>query len=349
MSVALDEPIAIVGMGCRYPGGVRSPEDLWELVVDGEDAIGEFPEDRGWDLERLYDPDPDHPGTSYARHGGFLYDAGEFDAEFFAIVAARGAGDGSAAAAAAGGRVGGARGRRHRSRRRCAGSDTGVFAGVMYRRLRRRVHVARSSRAIRLTGVHGQRGLRSRLAYTFGLEGPAVTVDTACSSSLVAMHLACQALRHGECSLALAGGVTVIAHAEAVRRVQPASAGSSPDGRCKAFGAAPTAPAGRRAPACSCSSGCPMPGAGTSGAGGGARLRGQPGRRVERADGAERPVAGAGDPRRRWRTPGLVAGGRGRGRGAWDRHGAGRSDRGAGAAGDLWAGALRTGRFTSAR
>ncbi|WP_234384003.1 type I polyketide synthase, partial [Streptomyces sp. NRRL WC-3723] len=231
-----DEPVAVVGIGCRFPGGISSPADLWRLLTDGGEVLSGFPQDRGWDLDALFDEDPEVPGSAYVRSGGFLDTATEFDADFFGISPREALGmdpqqrlvleTSWQALEDAGIDPTGLR-----------GTSAGMFFGAEVQEYGPRLHDAPDGLDAYLLAGNANSVISGRVAYVLGAEGPAVTVDTACSASLVAVHLACRSLRQGESSLALAGGVAVMG-GPGVFTAFSRQRGLAPDGRCKAFAAA---------------------------------------------------------------------------------------------------------------
>ncbi|MGX4653559.1 SDR family NAD(P)-dependent oxidoreductase [Micromonospora sp. SCSIO 07396] len=228
-----DEPIAIIGMGCHYPGNANTPDELWHLITTTTDAITTFPTNRGWHLDTLYHPDPDHPGTTYTQHGGFLHNADQFDAEFFNMSP----------------REATATDPQQRLLLHTAwetlehaginpttlhGTNTGVFIGTMYSDYGSRLEQLPQELQGYLAGGSAASVASGRIAYTLGLQGPAITIDTACSSSLVALHLAATALRNHECDLALTGGATIMTQPHTFTEFAR-QRGLAPDGRCKPF------------------------------------------------------------------------------------------------------------------
>lgn len=230
-----EDPIAIVSMACRFPGAIATPEQLWQVLVEGREVISEFPtqRDASWRVAELYDPDPDAPGKCMTRFGGFLHDAGEFDAGFFGLSPREALAmdpqqrlllEVSWETLERAGILPSA----------LAGSRTGVYVGMLYSEYGSRLFAAPETLDGYISTGSFPSVASGRIAYTLGLQGPAITVDTACSSSLVAIHLACQALRSGDCDRALAGGVTVMA-TPAMFIESSRLRGLAPDGRCKAF------------------------------------------------------------------------------------------------------------------
>ncbi|RZQ63966.1 SDR family NAD(P)-dependent oxidoreductase [Amycolatopsis suaedae] len=230
---AAREPIAVVAMSCRLPGGVSSPEEFWALLADGSDAIGPLPADRGWDLDALYDPDPERAGTAYVKEGGFLSGIADFDAEFFGISPREAlAMDPQQRLVLEGAWEVLERARIDPAGLR--GSDTGVYLGTNGLDYNEIATASPGLEGHTLTGGAAS-VLAGRVSYILGLEGPAVTVDTACSSSLVALHDAVRALRGGECSLAIAGGANVMTTPQLLLEFSR-QRGLSPEARCRAFG-----------------------------------------------------------------------------------------------------------------